>query len=149
MHLHFNFVQQCIQISTRINSSMYIRTSFVCSTLRVSSIRIFILINPIFINLLFGNYRKTMVEHLFNTVFCHFEGLRRIMDQVVELSIVIVKPSPSDPEMRTHTRYLWLNGLFELDFEIAQEVVIGKIGQSCNIIMQCLILDFTSTCPSG
>ena len=24
---HFNFVQQCIQISTRINSSMYIRTS--------------------------------------------------------------------------------------------------------------------------
>ena len=26
MHLHFNFVQQCIQISTRINSSMYIRT---------------------------------------------------------------------------------------------------------------------------
>ena len=26
-------VQQCIQISTRINSSMYIRTSFVCSTL--------------------------------------------------------------------------------------------------------------------
>ena len=27
---------------------MYIRTSFVCSTLRVSSIRIFILINPIF-----------------------------------------------------------------------------------------------------
>ena len=41
-------VQQCIQISTRINSSMYIRTSFVCSTLHVSSIRIFILIDPIF-----------------------------------------------------------------------------------------------------
>ena len=29
---------------------MYIRTSFVCSTLRVSSIRIFILINTIFNN---------------------------------------------------------------------------------------------------
>ena len=29
----FNFVQQCIQISTRINSSMYICTSFICSTL--------------------------------------------------------------------------------------------------------------------
>ena len=57
-----------------------------------------------------------MVEHLFNTVFCHFEGLRCIMDQVVELSIVIVKPCPSDPEMRTHTRYLCRNGLFALDF---------------------------------
>ena len=32
-----------LQISTRINSSMYIRTSFVCSSLRVSSSRIYIL----------------------------------------------------------------------------------------------------------
>ena len=34
-HTEFQLVQQCIQISTRINSSMYIRTSFVCSTLCV------------------------------------------------------------------------------------------------------------------
>ena len=34
-----------------------------------------------------------MDEHLFNTVFCHFKVLHRIMDQVVELSTVIVKPS--------------------------------------------------------
>ena len=27
MHIQFDFVQQCIQISTRINSSMYIHTS--------------------------------------------------------------------------------------------------------------------------
>ena len=35
-HTQFKFqlVQQCIQIPTGINSSMYIRTSFVCSTLR-------------------------------------------------------------------------------------------------------------------
>ena len=34
--IQFNFihVQQCIQISTRINSSMYIHTSFICPTLR-------------------------------------------------------------------------------------------------------------------
>ena len=44
MHLQFDIQLQCIQISTRINSSMYIRTSLVCSTLRVSSIRIYILI---------------------------------------------------------------------------------------------------------
>ena len=67
---NFNFVQQCIQISTRINSSMYIRTSFVCSTLRVSSIRIFILINPIFnnciwisiLNLICRDFRKQFVS---------------------------------------------------------------------------------------
>ena len=47
MHIQFQVVQLCIQISTRINSSMYIRTSFVCSTLRVS-IRIYILIGPTF-----------------------------------------------------------------------------------------------------
>ena len=41
-------MQQCIQISTRINSSNVHMYIFVCSTLRVSSIRIFILINPIF-----------------------------------------------------------------------------------------------------
>ena len=44
--LHFNFVQQCIQISTRINSSSvhtYIFRLFYIA----SSIRIFILINPI------------------------------------------------------------------------------------------------------
>ena len=35
MHIQFQVVQQCIQISTRINSSMYIHTSFVCSSLRV------------------------------------------------------------------------------------------------------------------
>ena len=33
-----------VTTSTRINSSMYIRTSFVCSSLHVSSIRIYILI---------------------------------------------------------------------------------------------------------
>ena len=32
----FIHVQQCIQISTRINSSMYIRTSFVCSTFHIA-----------------------------------------------------------------------------------------------------------------
>ena len=41
-------MQQCIQISTRINSSSVHTYIFVCSTLRVSSIRIFILIDPIF-----------------------------------------------------------------------------------------------------
>ena len=36
MHIHFQLAQQCIQISTRINYlQVYIRTSFVCSTLRV------------------------------------------------------------------------------------------------------------------
>ena len=46
--VHFNFVQQCIQISTRINSSMYIRTSSFVSFETTPVIRIFILINPIF-----------------------------------------------------------------------------------------------------
>ena len=36
MHIHFQLAQQCIQISTRINYlQVYIRTSFVCSTLHV------------------------------------------------------------------------------------------------------------------
>ena len=36
--VQFIHVQQCIQISTRINSSMYICTSFVCSTLRSATV---------------------------------------------------------------------------------------------------------------
>ena len=51
MHLHFNFVQQCIQISTRINCSMYIRTS-VCVSFETSTTRPMQfkkgLLNPIF-----------------------------------------------------------------------------------------------------
>ena len=35
-------------------------------------------------HLLFGNYEKTMAEHLFNTMFCHLEGFCCSMDQVVE-----------------------------------------------------------------
>ena len=46
MHIQFQLVQQCIQISTRINSSMYIRTSLVCfirDNFQSSSSRIYIL----------------------------------------------------------------------------------------------------------
>ena len=35
MHIHFQLAQQCIQISTRINSSSVHTYIFVCSTLRV------------------------------------------------------------------------------------------------------------------
>ena len=35
MHIQFQLVQQCIQISTRINSSSVHTYIFVCSTLRV------------------------------------------------------------------------------------------------------------------
>ena len=43
----FNFVQQCIQISTRINSTS-VHTYILRLFYIASSIRIFILINPIF-----------------------------------------------------------------------------------------------------
>ena len=45
--VHFNFVQQCIQISTRINSTS-VHTYILRLFYIASSIRIFILINPIF-----------------------------------------------------------------------------------------------------
>ena len=46
----FNFVQQCIQISTRINSTSVHTYICVCFIRNVSSIRIYILIDPIFNN---------------------------------------------------------------------------------------------------
>ena len=58
MLIQFNFVQQCIQISTRINSSMYIGTYVFVSFETTSSIRIFILIDPIF------NIRDTITRNI-------------------------------------------------------------------------------------
>ena len=48
MHIQFDFVQQCIQISTRINSTSVHMYICVCFIRNVSSIRIYILIDPIF-----------------------------------------------------------------------------------------------------
>ena len=48
MHLQFDIQLQCIQISTRINSSMYIRTYVFVSFETTPVVRIQILIDPIF-----------------------------------------------------------------------------------------------------
>ena len=48
MHIQFNFVQQCIQISTRINSTSVHTYICVCFIRNMSSIRIYILIDPEF-----------------------------------------------------------------------------------------------------
>ena len=52
----FNFVQQCIQISTRINSTSVHTYICVCFIRNVSSIRIYILIDPIFNRKEYPNY---------------------------------------------------------------------------------------------
>ena len=64
----FNFVQQCIQISTRINSSMYIRTSLVCSTLRVSSS------NPIFRQISQSESEAQGIHFDLHSKFCSLES---------------------------------------------------------------------------
>ena len=55
MHIQFNFVQQCIQISTRINSTSVHTYICVCFIRNVSSIRIYILIDPRFNTLVSSN----------------------------------------------------------------------------------------------
>ena len=61
MHIQSSFVQQCVQISTRINSSMYIRTSVFVSFETTSSSRIYILhytfSNGLLTNNSTGDYR--------------------------------------------------------------------------------------------
>ena len=66
MHIQFNFVQQCIQISTRINSTSVHTYICVCFIQNVSSIRIYILINP-----------------RFNTVYIGLPGVTGIADDMI------------------------------------------------------------------
>ena len=90
MHIQFNFVQQCIQISTRINSSMYIHTSVFVSFETITTCRIQFnkgLLNPIFsteylselffVHSDFSSPPLLIVLHIHACKFCAFLYLSR------------------------------------------------------------------------
>ena len=67
MLIQFNFVQQCIQISTRINSTSVHTYICVCFIRNVSSIRIYILIDPIFNNVsLFCPHLQSLLAPIYD-----------------------------------------------------------------------------------
>ena len=88
MLIHSIHVQQCIQISTRPNSSSVHTYIFVCSPLRVSSIRIYILITG-FVD---PKCNTNKIIHRKNPAFqCMFKNCGKLLMRKWELTVHIKK----------------------------------------------------------
>ena len=64
MHIQFHTPLQCIQISTRINTTSV--HTYIFSLFYIACIRMFILIDPIF------NTMNIILIHMWNITFCPF-----------------------------------------------------------------------------